>query len=108
MYLGSDLSDPQGRKNGFVFKVQDGHIKSWRLGTDEWDLRYYYQPEGTYMAHTMNGLAGYMEGFKGWSLIYQRTILMDTVLNIEYYRLHELTTGDAGNTLWVDVTYYFE
>ena len=108
MYLGSDLSDPQGRKHGFVFKVQDGHVKSWRLGTDEWDLRYYYQPEGTYMAHTMNGLAGYMDGFKGWSLIYQRTILMDTVLNIEYYRLHELTTGDAGNTLWVDVTYYFE
>ena len=53
-------------------------------------------------------IIGYMEGFKGWSLIYQRTILMDTVLNIEYYRLHELTTGDAGNTLWVDVTYYFE
>lgn len=107
MYLGTDLSDPQGRKNGFVFKLQDGHVKSWRLGTHEWDLRYYYQPEGTYMAHTMNGLAGYMKGFKGWSLIYQHTILMNTVLNIEYYRLHELTTGDAGNTLWADMTYYF-
>ena len=26
MYLGSDLNDPQGRKNGFIFKVQDGRV----------------------------------------------------------------------------------
>ena len=71
-------------------------------------FKYYYQPKGTYVAHTMSGLAGYMRGgFRGPAVFYQRTLFPNVVFNMEYYRLKELTTGDNANTWWTDVTYYF-
>lgn len=107
MYLGSDLSDKDGRKNGFVLSAVNGKVKSWRRGTEEFELSYYYQPVGTYVAHTMDGLAGYMDGFQGLGMGYRKALIKNTVSNWEYYRLKELTTGKKGNTLWFDTTWYF-
>lgn len=108
MYLGSNLSDEDGRRHGFVATVSTGRVRNWKPGTNRWQFKYYYQPIGTYVAHTMSGLAGYMRGgFRGPAIMYQRTILPNTVFNIEYYMLKELTTGDKANTWWTDITYYF-
>lgn len=107
MYLGSNLADRDGRRHGFVGKVTVGKVQSWKPGTQELDFKYYYQPKGTYIAHTMTGLADYMDGFKGPGIMYHRTLFPNVVLNIEYYLLKELTTGDKGRTWWTDVTWYF-
>ncbi|WP_370850931.1 hypothetical protein [Megasphaera sp.] len=107
MYLGTSRGDEDGRHNGFVAKAVWGNIQSWEPGSNEFDLRYYYQPKGTYVLHTMTGLADYMDGFRGLGATYHHTLLPNLVLTLEYYRLRELTTGDKGNTLWGDLTYYF-
>lgn len=107
MYLGTSRGDEDGRHNGFVAKAVWGNIQSWEPGSNEFDVRYYYQPKGTYVIHTMTGLADYMDGFKGFNVAYHHTLLQNLVLTLEYYRLRELTTGDKGNTVWGDLTYYF-
>ena len=107
MYIGSDLGDPDGRKHGFVGTASVGKIESWKPGTDQLDFKYYYQPKGTYIAHTMSGLADNMKGFRGPAVMYHRTLFPNVVLNMEYYMLRELTTGNKGNTWWTDVTCYF-
>ena len=107
MYIGSDLADRDGKKHGFVGTVSVGKVESWKPGTDQLDFKYYYQPKGTYIAHTMSGLADYMEGFRGPAVMYHRTLFPNVVLNMEYYILKELTTGIKGRTWWTDVTCYF-
>lgn len=107
MYLGTSRGDEDGRHNGFVAKAVWGNIQSWEPGSNEFDVRYYYQPKGTYVIHTMTGLADYMDGFHGFNAAYHHTLLPNLVLTLEYYRLRELTTGDKGNTVWGDLTYYF-
>lgn len=106
MALGADKSFGDGKHTGFVAKLVKGRIKSWIQGSREWDIRYYYQPSGTYMAHTMSGLADYMTGFRGLGLQYQYTVLPNVVLNGEYYDLKELATGERGRTLWLDATWF--
>lgn len=107
MLLGANKDFGDGKKNGFVAKTQLGNLESWKPGSQAFTLRYYYQPSGTYLAHTMSGLADYMTGFRGWGAEYQYTLLPNTVLNLEYYNLRELSSGKPGRTLWGDVTYYF-
>ena len=108
MYLGSDLKDEDGRQHGFVATASFGKVRIWKPKTQMLQFKYYYQPRGTYMAHTMSGLAGYMKGgFQGPAVFYQRTIFPNVVFNMEYYMLRELTTKDKANTWWTDVTYYF-
>ena len=108
MYLGSDLKDEDGRQHGFVVTASLGKVRIWKPKTQMTQFKYYYQPRGTYMAHTMSGLAGYMKGgFHGPAVFYQRTLFPNVVFNMEYYMLRELTTGDKANTWWTDVTYYF-
>lgn len=106
MLLGADHAFGDGKYVGFVTRLSHGSIKSWIKGSQEWDLHYYYQPSGTYIAHTMSGLADYMNGFKGLGFQYQYTVIPNVVLNLEYYNLRELATGDKGRTLWLDVTYF--
>lgn len=107
MYLGASRGDTDGRHNGFVAKASWGNIQSWEPGSNEFDVRYYYQPKGTYVIHTMTGLADYMDGFRGLGLTYHHTVAQNLVLTLEYYFLRELTTGDKGKTAWGDLTYYF-
>ena len=107
MYIGTDLKDQDGHRHGFVGSVSIGKVESWKPGTHELDFKYYYQPKGTYIAHTMTGLADYMNGYKGPAVMYHRTLFPNVVLNMEYYILNELTTGDKGRTWWTDITCYF-
>ena len=107
MYIGSDLADRDGRKHGFVGSAAVGRLESWKPGSDELDFKYYYQPRGTYIAHTMSGLADYLDGYSGPAVMYRRTLFPNVVLNLEYYWLKELTTNNKARTWWTDVTCYF-
>lgn len=107
MYIGSNLADKDGRKHGFVGTVALGNLQSWKPGSQELDFKYYFQPKGTYIAHTMSGLADYMDGFSGPAVMYYRTLFPNVIFDMEYYILKELTTKDKGNTWWTSVTYYF-
>ena len=107
MYIGSDLADRDGRKHGFVGTAAVGKLESWKPGSDELDFKYYYQPRGTYVAHTMSGLADSLDGFSGPAVMYRRTLFPNVVWNMEYYWLKELTTRNRAHTWWTDVTCYF-
>jgi hypothetical protein len=107
MGLHSDKEDKDGRKNGFVLSGQYGRLQSWKPGSMEFDVKYYRQPLGTYVCHTMTGLAGYMEGFKGPGFMYYYTLLPNVVYGFEYYDLDNLETNEKGRTIWNQVNWFF-
>lgn len=107
MYLGSNRVYEDDNRHGFVLTAGVGRLKSWEPGTDEFTLKYYRQPKGTYVAHTMTGLGNYMGGFRGFGATYYRTLFPNIVWGMEYYRLQDMLTGENGNTFWTQVSYYF-
>ena len=67
----------------FVIKLS-GEYSSWEPGSNEFDVRYYYQPKGTYVIHTMTGrLTIWMDSTGSMLLII--TLLPNLVLTLEYY-----------------------
>ena len=107
MLLGSNKSDELNHRYGYVLSALYGDLKSWRPGTHELEFKLYRQPTGTYVVHTMNGLANYMDGFKGYGILYHLAISKEIVWGIEYYDLKDLVTGDTGRTFWTDVNLNF-
>jgi len=103
MYLHSSLDG----ENGYVFTLSNGKLKSWEAGSYNIWLKYYNQPQGTYVAHTMMGLADYMNGFKGYGLGYSTTLRENLVADFAYYKLEDYVSGNKGNTLWFDLIYTF-
>lgn len=107
IYLHSDLKDSTGNKDGYVGTFSYGKLKTWEKGTYEFQAKYYRQPFGTYVTHTMSGLAGKVEGFKGLGLFFYYTIDPNVVAGIEYYRLRTLLDEKQADTLWGQISYYF-
>jgi len=70
-------------------------------------MKYYYQPESTYVEHTMNGMADWMQGFKGYGFGYSRTLKKNLVMNLEYDMLRDLTSGEHNNTIWASLSWFF-
>lgn len=103
MYLHSSLSG----KNGYVVTLSNGKLKSWEPGSYNIWFKYYNQPQGTYVVHTMTGLADYMNGFKGYGLGYSTTLRENLVADFAYYKLEDYLSGNMGNTLWFDLIYTF-
>lgn len=103
MYLHSSLSGG----NGYVLTLSHGKLKSWESGSSNIWLKYYNQPQGTYVVHTMTGLADYMNGFKGYGLGYSTTLRENLVADFSYYKLEDYLSGNKGNTLWFDLIYTF-
>ena len=65
MYLAGRGDRDMRSGNGFVWTLSCGREDSWRPGAQMGYLKYYYQPRATYVEHTMNGMADYMDGFRG-------------------------------------------
>ena len=107
IYLHSDLADAEGNKEGYVGTLAYGKLKTWVKGTYEFQAKYYHQPVGTYITHTMSGLGGSLDGFKGPGLFFYYTLDTNIVAGIEYYHLRDLLSDEKGNTLWGRVSYYF-
>jgi len=106
MYLhGSDGRIGSG--NGGVFTLSRGKYNSWLPGNTMWYMKYYYQPESTYVEHTMNGMADWMQGFKGYGFGYSRTLKKNLVMNLEYDMLRDLTSGEHNNTIWASLSWFF-
>lgn len=108
MYLAGRGDRDMRGGNGFVWTLSCGREDSWRPGAQMGYLKYYYQPRATYVEHTMNGMADYMDGFRGWGVGYNYTLKKDWLLSVELYRLQDLQTRTHNNTLWVALTYYFK
>ena len=70
-------------------------------------LKYYHQPYTTYVSHTMNGLADYMDGFEGIGAGIYYTVKPDWLLQAEYYNLKDLEEGGRNHTFWLALSYYF-
>ena len=108
MAFHTSLNDGHGNKNGYVLSARYGQNFSWVKDTWEVDLKYYDMPKYTYISHTMSGLAGYMDGFKGWGAMAYYTIMKDTALGIEYYDLKDKVSGERGKTTWLELIYSWD
>ena len=108
MYLRASQKDAHGDQNGYVLTFKHGRVKSWKAGTYEIYTKYYEQPVNTYLAHTMTGLAGYMDGFKGYCIGAQYALAENTILGIEYYDLRDKITDEKNKTIWTQVIFDFK
>ena len=107
MYLGSSLKDSKGNSNGYVLSFNYGDLKTYRPGTYNIFAKYYNQPMNTYIAHGMNGIGSWMQGFKGYGLGVNYTLAENFIVGLEYYDLKDKITGEKGETWWNQLTYYF-
>lgn len=107
-----------GNGTGYVFTLAKAG-GAWRPGSSSYWLKYYHQPSATYVSHTMNGAADYMNydasgrgarrgGFRGWGTGWSYTVKKDLIFALEYYDLNDLTTGRRSRTIWGSLTGYFK
>ena len=108
MYLRASQKDAHGDQNGYVLTFKHGRVKAWKAHTYEIYTKYYEQPVNTYLAHTMTGLAGYMDGFKGYCIGAQYALAENTILGIEYYDLRDKITDEKNKTIWTQVIFDFK
>ena len=107
MYLRASEKDAHGDRDGYVLTLTHGRLKEWRAHTYDIYAKYYDQSVNTYLAHTMNGLAGYMDGFKGYSVGAQYAIAKNIVFGLEYYDLKDKITNEKNRTIWTQVIFDF-
>ena len=98
MALVANRKDLNGTNFGYVYSLNYGELKSWRKGTYNIWAKYYYQPQYTYIAPSMNGRGGWMQGFRGVGVGINYTFSENLVGSLEYYSLTDLMTGAPGNT----------
>ena len=108
-----------GNGTGFVFTLERPGAGAWRPGSYSYWLKYYRQPSATYVSHTMNGMADYMNydasgsgplrgGFRGWGAGWSYTVKKNLLFSLEYYDLQDLTTRERSRTIWGALTGYFK
>lgn len=102
--LGEDESRSE---KGYVVSLTRGKENTWQRGNAYYFLKYYHQPYTTYVSHTMNGLADYMDGFEGIGAGIHYTVKPDWLLQAEYYNLKDLEEGGRNHTFWLALSYYF-
>lgn len=102
--LGEDESRSE---KGYVVSFTRGKENTWQRGNAYYFLKYYHQPYTTYVLHTMNGLADYMDGFEGIGAGIHYTVKPDWLLQAEYYNLKDLEEGGRNHTFWLALSYYF-
>lgn len=103
-FLGEDESRSE---KGYVVSLTRGKENTWQRGNAYYFLKYYHQPYTTYVSHTMNGLADYMDGFEGIGAGIHYTVKPDWLLQAEYYNLKDLEEGGRNHTFWLALSYYF-
>lgn len=99
--------DERTSEKGYVVSLTRGKENTWQRGNTYYFLKYYHQPYTTYVLHTMNGLADYMDGFEGIGAGIYYTVKPDWLLQAEYYNLKDLEEGGRNHTFWLALSYYF-
>lgn len=94
-------------EKGYVFTLSHGEDQTWNKGNLYYYLKYYHQPYTTYVSHTMEGMADYMHGFKGFGAGVHYTVAPDWLLQGAYYSLKDLENDSKNHTIWVALSYYF-
>ncbi len=92
---------------GFVATVSSGEADNDTPGSGGGYLKYYYQPRTTYLQHTMNGQADSMNGFRGWGVGYEHTLIKNLIASIEFDWLNDMENGEMLRTLWLALTWYY-
>ena len=90
MMLVSSARDAYWNNFGYVLSFNYGDLKTWRKGTYNIWARYYYQPRYTFIAPSMNGRGGWMNGFKGFGMGINYTIAKNWIATLEYYNLRDI------------------
>lgn len=99
--------DERTSEKGYVVSLTRGKENTWQRGNTYYFLKYYHQPYTTYVLHTMNGLADYMDGFEGIGAGIHYTVKPDWLLQAEYYNLKDIEEGGRNHTFWLALSYYF-
>ena len=99
--------DERTSEKGYVVSLTRGKENTWQRGNAYYFLKYYHQPYTTYVLHTMNGLADYMDGFEGIGAGIHYTVKPDWLLQAEYYNLKDLEEDGRNHTFWLALSYYF-
>ena len=92
-------------KDGFVVTANYAGAKFNKAGSWGFMAKYYQQPGGSALAHTMNGggAAGfYTEGFKGYSLSASYTVAKNMMASIQYFDLKGRETKGKEKVLWTE------
>ena len=100
--FGTDIDD-----DGYIVKASYKGAKASDPGS--WGLvaRYYDQGAGTYLDHTMNGVADKMLGFKGYSVFANYTFAKNIVGQVEWYDLEEKEGNRESQTIWSQLVFTF-
>lgn len=99
--------DERTSEKGYVVSLTRGKEKTWEKGNIYYFLKYYHQPYTTYVSHTMEGLADYLDGFEGIGAGIHYTVKPNWLLQAEYYNLKDLETDGRNHTFWLALSYYF-
>ena len=99
--------DERTSEKGYVVSLTRGKEKTWEKGNIYYFLKYYHQPYTTYVSHTMDGLADYLDGFEGIGAGIHYTVKPNWLLQAEYYTLKDLETDGRNHTFWLALSYYF-
>lgn len=99
--------DERTSEKGYVVSLTRGKEKTWEKGNIYHFLKYYHQPYTTYVSHTMDGLADYLDGFEGIGVGIHYTVKPNWLLQAEYYTLKDLETDGRNHTFWLALSYYF-
>ena len=99
--------DERTSEKGYVVSLTRGKEKTWEKGNIYHFLKYYHQPYTTYVSHSMDGLADYLDGFEGIGAGIHYTVKPNWLLQAEYYTLKDLETDERNHTFWLALSYYF-
>ena len=107
MYLNGDADNYDGDDDGYVVTASYKGAKASAPGS--WGLvaKYYDQGDSTYMDHTMNGKADYMNGFKGYSVFANYAFAKNIVGQVEWYDLEEKEGSRESQTIWSQLLFTF-
>ena len=97
-------------KNGFVVTANYAGAKFPKAGSWGLTAKYYQQPAGSALAHTMSGgtaASFYTEGFKGYSLSASYTVAKNMMANIQYFDLKGRESKAKERTLWTELQLRF-
>ena len=97
-------------KNGFVVTANYAGAKFPKAGSWGLTAKYYQQPAGSALAHTMSGgtaASFYTEGFKGYSLSASYTVAKNMMANIQYFDLQGRESKAKERTLWTELQLRF-
>ena len=92
-------------KNGFVVTADYAGAKYNKAGSWGLQAKYYQQPAGSALAHTMNGggaASFYTQGFKGYSLSASYTVAKNMMATVQYFDLKGRETSAKEKILWTD------